>query len=65
MLDRKAAREGTMSYTQQGLFALGLGFVLAPVTGGLSLTYGGVHLFCGVVLDQLKRGQPKDAGRND
>ena len=65
MLDPKAAREGTMSFTQQGLFALGIGVVLAPVTGGLSLTYGGVHLVCGVVYDQLKLGRLKHAKTPD
>jgi len=60
MLNPQAAREGTMSFTQQGLFALGIGVVLAPFTGGLSLTYGGCHLLCGVAYDQLKLGSPKD-----
>ncbi len=65
MLDPKAAREGTMSYTQQGLLIIGIGAALAPFSGGVSLVWGGIHLACGVVYDQLKLGQPKDAGRND
>jgi hypothetical protein len=65
MLDPKAAREGTMSFTQQGLLSLGLGAALAPFTGGVSLVWGGCHLACGVAFDQLKLGQPKDAGRNN
>ncbi|MCP9928830.1 hypothetical protein [Cyanobium sp. CH-040] len=48
-----------MSFTQQGLLAMGLGVVLAPFTGGLSLSYGACHLLSGVVCDQLKLGSPK------
>jgi hypothetical protein len=60
MLNSKMAREGGMSFTQQGLLWLGMGACLAPFTGGASLALGGCHLVCGVVYDQFKR-----AGEND
>lgn len=59
MLNSKAAREGTMSFTQQGLIWMGIGACLAPFTGGASLVLGGCHLVCGVAYDQLKRGTDK------
>jgi hypothetical protein len=58
MLDSKAARDGTMSFTQQGLLSLGLGICLAPFTGGVSLLVGGCHLTTGVIFDQFKLGAP-------
>jgi hypothetical protein len=60
MLNSKAAREGTLSFTKQGLLSMGVGAAMAPFTGGMSLMWGGVHLVCGVVYDQLKLGQSKD-----
>jgi len=63
MLNPKAAREGTMTYTQQGLLWLGMGACLAPFTGGASIVLGGCHLVCGVPYDQLKLGgDRKDPG---
>ena len=44
MLNPKAAREGPMTYTQQGLLWLGMGACLAPFTGGAAIVLGGCHL---------------------
>lgn len=65
MLNSKAAREGKKSFTQQGLLSMGIGAALAPFTGGISLAWGGCHLVCGVVYDQLKLFQTKDPIRRD
>ena len=61
MLNSKAAREGSMSFTQQGLLWMGIGACFAPFTGGASLALGGCHLVCGVIYDQFKRASEKDA----
>ena len=55
-LNPTAAKTGT-SYTKQGLMFLGLGAVLAPFTGGMSLAYGACHLACGAAYDTFGLGQ--------
>jgi len=50
----QSARNGSMSFTNQGLLAMGIGGCLAPFTGGASLVLGACHLTCGVIYDQLK-----------
>ena len=60
MLNTKAAQEGAMSFTQQGLLWMGLGACLAPFTGGASLVLGGCHLVCGLAYDQLNLGSRKN-----
>ncbi len=58
-LNSNAARTGTMSYTQQGLLAMGLGICMAPFTGGASLIYGTCHLVCGATYDAANLGGSK------
>ncbi len=41
------AREGSMTFTQQGLLWIGIGACLAPFIAGSSLVLGGCHLVCG------------------
>jgi hypothetical protein len=53
MLNSQSAKDGSMSYTRQGLWAFGIGLALAPFTGGASLLYGGVHLAFGAAYDEL------------
>jgi hypothetical protein len=58
-LNSNAAKSGTMSYTKQGLLAMGLGLALAPFTGGASLVYGACHLACGAAYDEFGIGEKK------
>lgn len=63
MLNSQADRQGSMSFIKQGLLWMGVGACLAPFTGGTSLVFGGCHLVCGVVYDQLKLGSDKKTPR--
>lgn len=53
MLNSQSAKDGSMSFTRQGLMAVGIGLALAPFTGGASLVYGAVHLAFGAAYDEF------------